>query len=74
MMELKVYQRNTLDAFTRWLETLEKTQHDLEAMHEMFRQSSTDIPIPDELRNYPRAAWKTLRENGGVAATAGRIR
>ena len=71
MMELKVYQRNTLDAFTRWLETLEKTQHDLEAMHEMFRQSSTDIPIPDELRNYPRAAWKTLRENGGVAATAG---
>ena len=37
MMELKVYQRNALDAFTRWLETLEKTQHDLENMIAMFR-------------------------------------
>ena len=71
MMELKVYQRNTLDAFSRWLETLEETQHDLEKMLEMFRESSTDIPIPDELRNYPKAAWKKLKENGGVAATAG---
>ena len=71
MMELKIYQRNALDAFTRWLETLEKTQHDLENMLEMFRQSQTDIPIPDEIRNYPRAAWRTLKANGGVAATAG---
>ncbi len=71
MMELKTYQRNTLDAFTRWLETFEETQRELETMIEMFSQSQTDIPIPDELRNYPKAAWRKLRENGGVATTAG---
>ena len=71
MMELKVYQRNALDAFSRWLETLEETQHDLEKMLEMFRESPTDIPIPDALRNYPKVAWKKLKENGGIAATAG---
>ena len=71
MMELKVYQRNALDAFTRWLETLEKTQHELENMLEMFQQSSTNIPIPDALRNYPRTAWQSLKADGGVASTAG---
>ena len=71
MLELKEYQRGALDALTRWLETLEETQRELETMIEMFRQAPTDIPIPDELRNYPKAAWQKLRENGGVAATAG---
>ena len=71
MMELKEYQRGTLDALVRWLETLEETQRELETMIEMFRQAPTNIPIPDELRNYPKAAWRKLRENGGVAASAG---
>ena len=71
MMELKIYQRNALDAFSRWLETLEETQHDMEKLLEMFQESPTDIPIPDELRNYPKAAWKKLKENGDVATTAG---
>ena len=60
MMELKNYQRNALDAFTRWLETLEQTRHDLQNMLDMFQQSQTNIPIPDQLRNYPRTAWQTL--------------
>ena len=71
MLELKEYQRSALDALARWLETLEDTQRELETMIEMFRQAPTDIPIPDELRNYPKSAWQRLRENGGVAATAG---
>ena len=71
MLELKEYQRSALDALARWLETLEETQRELETLIEMFRQAPTDIPIPDELRNYPKAAWQKLRENGGVAATAG---
>ena len=71
MMELKEYQRGTLDALVRWLETLEETQRELETMIEMFRQAPTNIPIPDELGNYPKAAWRKLRENGGVAASAG---
>lgn len=71
MLELKEYQRGVLDALTRWLETLEDTQRELETMIEMFRQAPTDIPIPDELRNYPKTAWQKLKENGGIAATAG---
>ena len=71
MLELKEYQRGALDALTRWLETLEETRRELETMVEMFRQAPTDIPIPDDLRNYPKAAWKKLKENSGVAATAG---
>ena len=70
MLELKEYQRGALDALARWLETLEKTQRELETMVEMFRQAPTDIPIPDDLRNYPKAAWQKLKENDGVAATA----
>ena len=69
MMELKVYQRNALDAFTRWLETLEDTQHELETAIAALEQTSVDVP--DALRNYPRSAWQKLKENGDVAATAG---
>ena len=71
MLELKEYQRGALDALARWLETLEETQRELETMVEMFRQAPTDIPIPDELRNYPKSAWQKLKENGSVSATAG---
>ena len=71
MMELKVYQRNALDAFTRWLETLEETQRELETAIAALEQTSVNIPIPDALRNYPKAAWQKLKEDGGVAATAG---
>ncbi len=63
MMELKNYQRNALDAFTHWLETLEKTKQDLQNMLDMIQQTQTNIPIPDQLRNYPRTTWQTLKAN-----------
>ena len=66
MMELKEYQHGTLDALVRWLETLEETQRELETMIEMFRQAPTNIPIPDELRNYPKAAWRKLRKTAAL--------
>jgi len=71
MMELKVYQRNALDAFTRWLETLENTQHELETTIATLQRTSVNSAIINELRNYPRSAWKKLKTEGGVAATAG---
>ena len=71
MMELKEYQRGALDALVRWLEALEEAQHASETMIEAFRQTPVDIPIPDEIRNYPKIAWKNLAENEGVAASAG---
>ena len=71
MMELKEYQRGALDALARWLEVLEEAQRDSETLIEAFQQTPTNIPIPDEIRNYPKIAWKNLAENDGVAATAG---
>ena len=71
MMELKEYQRGALDAFSRWLETLEETKRDSETVIEALKKTPVDVPIPDEFRNYPKAAWKKLKESGGVAATAG---
>lgn len=70
-MELKNYQRNALDAFTRWLETLENTEHELETTIAALQQSPVNSAIIDTLRNYPKNTWQNLRQNGGVAATAG---
>ena len=71
MLELKEYQQGALEALTRWLEVLDGARRDSETMIETLRQANPDFSIPDELRNYPRNAWKSLREEGGVAATAG---
>ncbi len=68
MMELKQYQRNTLDTFSQWLETLQETQRDSETLIRVIKQNPTTMPIPDELRNYPKAAWKKLSEDGIIAA------
>ena len=71
MLELKEYQRGALDALARWLEALEEAQRDSETLIEAFQQTPTNIPIPDEIRNYPKIAWQKLKENGSLAATAG---
>ena len=71
MMELKVYQLGALDAFSRWLEALKEAQNTSETMIEALRQITVDAQIPDEIRNYPKAAWQKLRENGGVAENTG---
>ena len=69
MMQLKEYQRNTLDAFSRWLETLEKERDKSNKGIEALEQAGIDIP--DDLRNYPKKAWDQLQENSGVAPSAG---
>ena len=69
MMQLKEYQRNTLDAFSRWLETLEKEKDKSNKGIEALEQAGIDIP--DDLRNYPKKAWDQLKENSGVAPSAG---
>ena len=71
MMELKEYQRGALDALVCWLEALQEARRDSEMLIEAFQQTPTNISIPDEIRNYPKIAWQKLKENGGVAATAG---
>ena len=69
-MELKVYQQNALDAFSRWLEALEEARNNSEKAIEALKQAGVDS-IPDELHNYPQKAWQNLKQNDGVAPTAG---
>ena len=69
-MELKVYQQNTLDAFSRWLETLSEVKNTSKTAIEALKQAGVDS-IPAELQNYPQNAWQNLKQSDGVAPTAG---
>ena len=73
MLELKTYQRDTLDAFSNWLEVLEEERQASEATIKHLKQVGGNISddVFNEVRNYPKAAWRKLSENDGVAATAG---
>ncbi len=68
-MELKDYQANTLEAFGRWLDALEKARQ--ESAEDVEYYSSRDRPIPEGIRNFPRNAWEELKKTGGVAESAG---
>ena len=68
-MELKDYQANTLEAFGRWLDVLERAHQ--ESVEDVVYYSSRDRLIPEGIRNYPRNAWEELRKTGGVAESAG---
>ena len=68
-MELKEYQTSTLDAFTRWRDALAAAQVQSEIAVAALQSVGADIP--DDVRNYPKAAWQRLAQNGGVAKTAG---
>ena len=70
MMELKIYQQNTLATFSRWLEELSEAQNTSKKAIEALRQAGVDT-IPEELGNYPQTAWQNLKQKGGVAPTAG---
>ena len=71
MMELKTYQLRTLDAFSHWLETLKDAQNESDTAIAALRGTGIDISILNEARNYPKTAWKKLKEEGGLAASAG---
>ena len=73
MLELKTYQRDTLDAFSNWLEVLKEERQTSETTIEHLKQvgSSISDDVLDDIRNYPKTAWRKLKENDGVAATAG---
>ena len=68
-MELKVYQQNALDAFSRWLEALERARNNSEQAIEVLK--AVDADIPAELQNYPQKAWQDLKQSRDVASTAG---
>ena len=72
MLELKTYQRDTLDAFSHWVEVLKEEQKASETTIEHLKQvSNIRDDVLDDIRNYPKTAWKKLAENSGVAESAG---
>ena len=70
-MELKTYQLRTLDAFSHWLEVLKEAQNESGTAVEALRRTEVDISILNEVGNYPKTAWKKLKEDGGLAESAG---
>ena len=70
-MELKTYQLRTLDAFSHWSEVLKEAQNESGTAVEALRRTEVDISILNEVGNYPKTAWKKLKEDGGLAESAG---
>ena len=70
-MELKDYQSNTLDVFSKWLDTLTSARLESQAMVDALTQAGPSISIPDTLSDFPKTAWHKLKEFGLVADTAG---
>ena len=70
-MELKDYQANTLEAFAAWLDALTTARLQSQTAIEALRQAGPAITIPDDLYNYPKAAWRQLKDAARVADTAG---
>ena len=67
-MELKEYQSATLDAFARWRDALATAQIKSDAAIAALQGVGMDIP--DDVRNYPKTAWQTLAQSGGVTESA----
>lgn len=66
MLELKEYQKRTVEALDRWLKALDAERAKSERMAAAVR-SEGDEP-PRELLDYPRAAWGQLASTGGLLA------
>ncbi len=70
-MELKEYQANTLEAFATWLDALTTARLQSRTAIDALKQAGTAISIPDDLYDYPKAAWLQLKHSGLVSDTAG---
>ena len=68
-MELKEYQSDALHRFAIWTRALADAEEKARTGREALRVA--EVEVPEELHNYPRTAWLTLKSEGGVAPTAG---
>ena len=65
-MQLKTYQQNALDQLDRWLEALKEARLKCEKASKALEESGVDVP--EELKNYPLPAWKSLKEQNVLPA------
>ena len=68
-MELKEYQSNALDVFSRWLDELNKAK--VESDKAVAALMNAGVEVPGEIRNYPKTAWENLKGSREVAESAG---
>ncbi len=59
-MQLKTYQQNSLEQLDRWLAALKEACKDAADGEEFYAKKNK--PVPEELKNYPRSAWQSLKE------------
>ena len=59
-MQLKTYQDNALDQLDRWLEALKEAR--LTSEKAVKALEGIDSDVLEELKNYPRIAWKSLND------------
>ena len=59
-MQLKNYQQNALEQLDCWLAALKEAHRDAADGEEFYAKKKRSIP--EELKNYPRAAWQSLKE------------
>ncbi len=65
-MQLKTYQQNALDQLDRWLDALKEARLKGEKATKALEESGVDVP--EELKNYPQSAWKSLKEQSVLPA------
>ena len=68
-MGLKNYQLAVLDAFVRWRDVLSDAQVKSETA--ITALEGVDAAVPEDVRNYPKSAWQSLGQSGGVAESTG---
>ena len=68
-MELKQYQRRTLDTFDAWRKALDDARAETQAR--VAALEGAGLPVSDDDRNFPRVAWGRLAQVGGAADSAG---
>ena len=59
-MQLKIYQQNALEQLDRWLAALKEAHKDAADVEEFYAKKKR--PVPEELKNYPRSAWQSLKD------------
>lgn len=67
-MQLKTYQQNALEQLDRWLAALKEAHKDAADGEEFYAKKKK--PVPEELKNYPRSAWQSLKEQSVLPGIA----
>ena len=67
-MQLKNYQQNALEQLDCWLAALKEAHKDAADGEEFYAKKKR--PVPEELKNYPRSAWQSLKEQNVLPGIA----